>query len=109
MALDVKKLADDLLAKLKPILGQRWADVQPYAAQEAAKIAAVVAKIELEKVNKTITEEQATILFDMQKNASKAVFAVLEGVGEVAAGEALNAALETLRDPINQALGFKLL
>jgi len=109
MALDVQKTSDDLLAKLKPILGQRWDEVQPYASQEAAKIAAVLAKIELEKLQGTISEQQATILFDMQKNASAAVFAVVKGVGEVAASEALSAALQAIKDPINQALGFKLL
>ncbi|HYV50118.1 MAG TPA: hypothetical protein VFA20_34920 [Myxococcaceae bacterium] len=105
----MKQLANDLLARLKPILGQRWLELQPYATQEAAKIAAVVAKIELDKVNGVITEQQAAILFDMQKNASAAVFAVIKGVGQTVAWEALSAALEALKDPINQALGFKLL
>ena len=109
MALDVKKLTDDMAGKMKPILGQRWDEVQKYAKEEAAKMAAVLAKIELQKLNGTISEQQASILLDMQKNASRAVLAAMEGVGEMAAVQALNAALESLKEPINQALGFKLL
>jgi hypothetical protein len=109
MALDVQKIANDVMEKMKPVLGKRWGDVQQYAQGEAAKIGAVLAKIEMEKLNGTISEQQAHILFDMQKNASRAVLAAVEVVGEMAAAEALSAALEALKDPINKALGFKLL
>jgi hypothetical protein len=109
MALDVQKIADDMAGKMKPILGQRWDEVQKYAKEEAVKLAAVLAKIELQKLNGSITEQQANILFDMQKNASAAVLAAVHGVGDLAASEAFNAALASLKDPINEALGFKLL
>jgi hypothetical protein len=109
VALDVKKIADDMAGKMKPILGQRWDEVQQYAKEEAAKMAAVLAKIELQKLNGTISEQQANILFDMQKNASSAVLAAMHGIGEMTAAQAMSAALESLKDPINQALGFKLL
>ena len=109
MALDVQKLADDLAGKMKPILGQRWDEVQQYAKEEAAKLAAVLAKIELEKVRGLITEQQANILFDMQKNASTAVLAAVHGIGDMAAAQAFNVALAELKDPINKALGFELL
>lgn len=109
MAIDVQKLTDDLADKMKPILGQRWGEVQQYAKEEAAKLAVVLAKIELQKAQGTISEQQANILLDMQKNASLAVLAAVRGVGEMAAAEAMNAAFAELKDPINQALGFKLL
>jgi hypothetical protein len=109
VALDVKQIADDMAAKMKPILGQRWDEVQAYAKEEAAKIAAVLAKIEMQKLQGSITEQQANILFDMQKNASSAVLAAVAGVGEMAAAQAMSAALAALKDPINQALGFQLL
>jgi hypothetical protein len=109
VALDVKKIADDMAGKMKPILGQRWDEVQSYAREEATKMAAVLAKIELQKLKGTISEQQANILFDMQKNASAAVLAAVHGVGDLAASQAMNAALAYLKDPINEALGFKLL
>jgi hypothetical protein len=109
MALDVSKMTEDMLAKMKPILGQHWDKVQQYAKEESAKVALVVAKIEAEKLAGAITEQQANILFDMQKNASTAVLAVAHGIGDVAAAKAMNAALESLKDPINKALGFDLL
>jgi hypothetical protein len=109
MALDVNQLSQDIVDKLKPILGQRWDEVQQYAKDESSKLAITLAKIEAQRLTGALTDAQANILFDMQKNASTAVLAAVHGIGDLAAAQAFNAALETLKDPINQALGFKLL
>ncbi|HEY8210899.1 MAG TPA: hypothetical protein VIG99_25620 [Myxococcaceae bacterium] len=107
--LDVNKVAEDMLAKMKPILGQNWEKAKEYVKEESAKLALAFVKMEAQKLAGTITEQQAKILFDMQKNASLAVLAAAGGIGDLAAAQAMNAALGALKDPVNQALGFKLL
>jgi hypothetical protein len=107
--LDVNKLVQDVLAQMKPIIGAHWDKVQTYAKSEAEKLGVTLAKIQAQKVTGAISEQQANILFDMQKNASLAVLAAVHGIGEEAAAKALNAALKALKEPINKAIGFPLL
>ena len=45
----------------------------------------------------------------MQKNATKTVFLTVEGLGILAVEAAMNAALKTIRDAVNTAVGFVLL
>ena len=56
----------------------------------------------------TITQEQAPILLDMQKNASRAVLAAVEGMTLVAAEQAVNAAIGAVKTAINTFVGFPL-
>jgi len=107
--LDVHKLVQDMLDKMKPILGAHWDQVQVYAKSETEKLGLALAKVQAQKMTGAISEQQANILFDMQKNASLAVLAAVHGIGEEAAAKALNAALKAIKDPINKAIGFTLL
>lgn len=109
MGLDVKVTVETMLGAMKPILGARWDSVSKYAAGELEKLAKTLAQIELQKLRGSITEQQANILFDMQKNASSAVLAALQGIGADAANQALNAGLASIKGDINKSLGFKLL
>jgi hypothetical protein len=109
MGLDVKKTVDLMLEAMKPILGQHWDSVREYATAEADKIVRTLVLIESQKLVGAISEQQASILLDMQKNASQAVLAVLEGIGKDAVNQALSAGLAKIADPINKAVGFKLL
>jgi len=107
--LDVNKLVQDMLNQMKPILGAHWDQVQVYAKNETEKLGVSLAKIQADKLLGKVSEQQANILFDMQKNASLAVLAAVHGIGEEAAAKALNAALKAIKDPINKAIGFTLL
>ena len=108
-SLDVNKLTEDMMARMKPILGEHWQRVQQYVKEESAKLALTVAKIEIQRATGAISEQQANTLFEMQKNASLAVLAVSAGIGDMAAAKAFSVALAELKDPINKALGFDLL
>ena len=107
--LDVSKLVQDVLAQMKPVIGAEWDKVQGYARSEAEKLGITLVKIQVEKRKGAISEDQAKILLDMQKNASLAVLAAVHGIGELAAAKALTAALGALKEPINKAIGFDLL
>jgi len=109
MALDVNQTAESILDVMKPILGERWEEVQSYVKQEAEKLAQTLAKIEVDKLKGAISEQQASVLFSMQKNASHAVLAAVRGIGDEAAAQALNAGLGVLKGTVNKALGFALL
>ncbi len=54
-----------------------------------------------------ITEEQARLHLDIQKNASRTVLLTVEGLGLLAAEQAINA--RVVRDSVNTALDFVLI
>ena len=76
---------------------------------ESKKLAESLVMIERLKLAGKITEEQAKLHFEIQKNASRTVLLALEGLGLIAVEQAINSAIAVLRDSVNTALGFSLL
>src|SRR5262245_10178481 len=109
MALDASKLAKDMLAAVLPGLKAKASSASLYADMELKKIAQTVALIEKASKAGQITEEEAKLLLDMQKVASHSVLTTLEGVGILAAEQAINTALAAVRAPINAAVGWVLI
>lgn len=109
MSLDIGELASSMIGAFKAELSDKWPDVKEYAETEAKKLAENFAMIERMKLSGEITEEQAKLLHDIQKNASRAVLLAVEGLGLIAVEQAINAAMNVLRDTVNGALDFALL
>jgi len=109
MSLDVKVLSIKMLEAFKGKLSEKWPDVKEYAKTESKKLAENFVLIERLKISGEITEEQAKLHVEIQKNATRAVLLTIEGLGLIAVEEAINAAMDVLRDTINTALNFTLL
>jgi hypothetical protein len=56
-----------------------------------------------------INSQQADLLLDMQKLASRNVLLTMEGLGLLAAEAAINAALDVVKKAVNTALGITLI
>jgi hypothetical protein len=104
--INVEKLAEDMLAAAKPSLLAHWNSVRPFAATEMAKLAQTALQIETDR---SLTPPQAQILLKMQANASQAVLTAVETVGMIAAQDAINAALNVLKQAVNTAIGITVL
>lgn len=92
-----------------PFLEEGGKTAGAYAASEAAKMARTLTTIiDLERSGQ-IDEAQAAALVEMQKHAAMAVFCAIDGIGCIAAQNAINAALDVVRDLVNEAIGFPLL
>ena len=109
MELDVTELASNMLEAFKANLKKQWPEVKEYADSESKKLAESLVMIERLKFAGKITEEQAKLHFEIQKNASRTVLLALEGLGLIAVEQAINSAIAVLRDSVNTALGFQLL
>ena len=109
MALNVKSLATAMLGAAKGELLDHWPDVKDYATSEAKKTAETLAMIERLWASDQINATQAKALLRMQRNSAQAVLLTIEGLGLLAVEAALNAALKSVRDTVNTALGFALL
>lgn len=108
MAIDIESLAKSMFQAAWSVLKEKAPEVESYAVGEFKKIAQTVATIELARLKGQVTEEQAKLLFDMQKSASRAVLLTSTGMELLAAEGAINAALAVVRPAVNAALGFAL-
>lgn len=109
MSLDIGELASSMIEAFKGELSDKWPEVKEYAETEAKKLAENLAMIERMKLSGEINEEQARLHHDIQKNATRAVLLAIEGLGLLAVEQAINAAMDVLRETVNGALGFGLL
>lgn len=108
MSLKVSSLVKDMLAAAKGEVAEKWPDVKIYAAAEARKLAQTLVMIQQLRVAGQITQKQAEILLDMQKQTSRVVLLTIEGLSLLAAEAAVNAAVKAIRDTVNDAVGWRL-
>src|SRR6266705_2595710 len=99
--IDVQSLGTNILGAIKAKLETHWKDVAPYATAEAQKLATTAAQIQLGIADESISPQHAPILLQMQANASQAALTAVETVGLIAAQDAINAALDVLRQAVN--------
>ena len=103
--LDVNQLLKSMLTAAAKPLQQSWPKVEDYATTEFKKYLIQVEHIQQMKAQKTISEDEAKFLLDMQKHSMRSILLTIEGLGLLAAEAAINAALEAVRDVINTAIG----
>ena len=109
MSLNVSALAERMLAAAQEVLAAKWPEIKEYADSETKKLAQSLVAIEKLRLSGQLTEEQARLHLDIQKNASRTLLLTLEGLGLLAAEQAINAALRAVKDTVNTALGFVLI
>jgi len=109
MAFDIQSLVSPIIGAMKPILSKSWSEVSAYAQTEATKMAQTLDSIAELRLAGKIDDVQASALLDMQKHSMQAVLLCVEGIGLIAAQNAINAALDAVKDVVNGKLGFALL
>ena len=100
MAIDISTLINTMLNAAKPVLKEKWPEIEDYAETEFKKIAENIVRIEKMKLAGTVTEEKAKIYLDMQKNSTRAVILTVEGLGIIAVEQAINSALAAVKDVV---------
>lgn len=109
MALDVGTLASQMLGAALPILKKDAADAESFAKTEFTKIAQTIVAIGEQLAAGQINSQQAGLLLDMQKSASRNVLLTLQGLALLAVEAAVNAALAVVKTAVNTALGVALI
>jgi len=109
MALDVGTLVSQMLGAALPVLKKGAEDAESFAKTEFTKVAQTIVSIGEQLAAGQINEEQAGLLLDMQKSASRNVLLTLEGLALLAVEEAINAALDVVKTVVNKAVGFALI
>lgn len=109
MSSPLHNLLPQMLEAAHGVLRDQWPEVQRYAESELRDIAEEIARIEGLLLRGDINEDQARILLNMKKNTTVTVLLSIEGLTLLAAEEAINAAMDVVKDTVNTALKFTLL
>ncbi len=109
MPLNIGTLATNMLTAAQGPLKADWKKAQPFAQTQFKNIAQQIVDIEAQLAAGTINQQQADLLLDMQKNASRAALLAVEGIGMLAAQDAINSALGAVKNLVNDALHFSLI
>ena len=109
MSLDAEALGSKMLAAALPILKKNAVDAESFASVEFKKIAQTIVSIEEMLAAGQINQQQAQLLLDMQKSASRSVLLALKGLALLTAEEAINAALDIVKGVVNAAVKFPLI
>lgn len=109
MSINAGELAGNMLNAMQGVLSEKWPEIKEYAESEAKKLAQSLVMIEALKVANKIDADEAALHLSIQKNASRMVLLTIKGLGVLAVEQALNAALDVVKDTVNTALGFTLI
>lgn len=109
MTLDPEQLATELLKAMAASLSAAAPAITTLATGESLKLATTLAQIQTMVNAGQIDHDQAAILLDMQKHASRAVLLSVEGISLIIAEQAINAGLKAISAAVNGAVGFTLL
>jgi|SRR5690606_27981864 len=107
--IDFSSLLNEMMTAAKNSLGSRWKEVEELGTSSFKSLAQGIVDIEKMRINNTVSEEQAKLLLDMHKSTLRIVLLSIEGIGLIAVEEAINAALNAVKQTVNTALGFALL
>lgn len=109
MGLDFGKIGTDMGAAFLNSLKNKAPDIEDYAKSEGMKMAQCLATIASLVAAGKISEDEAKVHLDIQKQAARAILLTVEGLGALAVEAAINAALGVAKDVVNSALGFVLI
>jgi len=107
--LKVDDLVKRMLAAAAGPLEDQWPDAKAYAELEFTKLAQTLLMIQTNYALGQINKTEARLLIDIQRNAMRSVLLTIQGLGAIAVEQAINAALKTVRDAVNAAIGFALI
>ena len=107
--INIEELLKEMVKTTSNVLKDKWPDVRTYAEMEFQKLGETIIHIQKMKNAGEITEERARLHIDIQKHAMRTVMLTVEGLGIIAVEEAINAALNVVRDTVNTAIGWRLL
>jgi hypothetical protein len=109
MGLDIGELVDAMVGAAGASVGEDFPKVKRYFEQESKQMASRLAMIADLYADGVISQSRAMDYVEMQKDAWSSVLLAVKGLTQLMVEEALNAALDAVREIVNGVLDFDLL
>jgi hypothetical protein len=107
--INFSELVKNMANAAQGVLKSHWKDIKPFAEQQLKSFAQNIKLIGELKLKGKITEEKAKLHLAIQKESARTVLLTIEGIGIVAAENAINAAISVVKTTVNKAIGWSLL
>ena len=108
MAIMFNSIIGPMLEAVKGTFENQWPTIKDFAESETIKLAQTLTQISQLVVTEQISNIEASVLLEIQKNTARTVILTVEGMGLILVEEAINSALDAVSGVINTALGFDL-
>jgi hypothetical protein len=108
MDIDLDALVKEMGKAALPHLKGGAAKAKEFGKAEADKIARTAVMLAEGVAKGTIDKDEAQLILDVQKNASRSVLLAIKGLGIVAVENAVNAAMDVLLKAVKKATGIAL-
>ncbi len=109
MPLDVNQLTSQMLGAATPILKAAAPEAESFAKTEFTKVAITMASVAEQLAAGQMDKQQAALLLDMQRTATRNVLLTVQGMGLLTAANVVNAALAAVKGKVNDAVGVPLI
>lgn len=109
MNIDVQQITAGMLGAAKSVVSDKWPITQKYFESETQIFAQRLAGIAVMYAAGDISESRAKMHLQFQKEAWETVLLTVAGLNQLMIEQALNAALDVIRDTVNTAIGFALI
>lgn len=93
----------------KEVLKEHWKEIKPFAEQEFKSYARNIHLIGKLKLKGEISLEQSQYYLKIQRSSIRTVLLTIEGLGIIAVENAINAAINIVRDTVNKTIGWSLI
>ena len=107
--ININSLIKEMTEAARKELKSKWKEVKPFAEQQLKSLAENMKLIAVLKAKGKINEEKARLHLAIQKESARTVLLTIEGIGLIAAENAINAALKVIQSTVNKAIGWDLL
>ena len=105
----IDDLVRTMVGAARASLGRDWSKARAFAEPELDRLARSLVNIGQMTAEGAITQQEAAALLEIHKNTTRMVILTVKGLGLLATENAINAALGSVKDTLNAALGVALL
>lgn len=109
MSINTEQLTEKMLDAAKGVFEDKWPETKEYAESEVKIFAERFATIARLRASGAISEKRAKSHIEFQKEAWETVLLAVAGLNQLLIEEALNAALDAVKDVVNTTVGFVLI
>jgi hypothetical protein len=109
MNIDVTSLAKTMIDGARRSAGERWPAIRHLAEPELRKLAQTLEDVRQLYAGGAIAADRAFELVEMQRNTALSVVRTVNGLGILAARDAVAAAVRAAGPAVNRLIGFELI
>jgi hypothetical protein len=104
-AIDFNKLLQDVINAAKTTAGAEFPKIESSVSTGSQQLVILAEDIAQKKALGQITDDEASMLLELQHNSATAMFMAVEGISALAAEAVANAVIKVVADTLNAALG----